>query len=31
MSATPATIIAAIAALSGIYWLTKSRDKTEEE
>ena len=31
MSATPTTIIAAIAALSGIYWLTKSRDKTEEE
>lgn len=31
MSATPTTIIATIAALSGIYWLTKSRDKTEEE
>jgi formate dehydrogenase iron-sulfur subunit len=31
MNATPVTIVAAVAALSGLYWLTKRRDEGTKE
>jgi formate dehydrogenase iron-sulfur subunit len=31
LNSTPITIIAAVAGLSGLYWLTKRRDQLKEE
>ena len=31
LNSTPITIIAAVAGLSGLYWLTKRRDRVQAE